>query len=161
MAANDDRAEWLIYNGSNGQFWGPNSGGYFGLWGASSGGTFYGSVPRVGTGEALSGFGTADSAGVTGNLVQSAAHGLSNDMRVALTAVLAETLPAGLGATTLYYVVGVTTNTFQMSLTSGGAAVDITGQGELFWQRVVPEAFVSAGSLVTAIGDLVLSAVVI
>ena len=31
---NDDRAEWLIYNGSNGQFWGPDSGGYFGLWGA-------------------------------------------------------------------------------------------------------------------------------
>lgn len=28
----NERAEWLIYNGSNGQFWGPNSGGYGGLW---------------------------------------------------------------------------------------------------------------------------------
>lgn len=26
--------EWLIYNANNGQFWGPDSGGYFGLWGA-------------------------------------------------------------------------------------------------------------------------------
>jgi hypothetical protein len=28
------RKEWLIFNASNGQFWGPDSGGYFGLWGA-------------------------------------------------------------------------------------------------------------------------------
>lgn len=28
------RAEWLIQDGRTGQFWGPNSGGYFGLWGA-------------------------------------------------------------------------------------------------------------------------------
>ena len=28
------KAEWLIYNANNGQFWGPNGGGYFGLWGA-------------------------------------------------------------------------------------------------------------------------------
>jgi hypothetical protein len=35
MAKPDDtRREWLIYNAQNGQFWGPNSGGYFGLWGA-------------------------------------------------------------------------------------------------------------------------------
>ncbi len=28
------KREWLIYNANNGQFWGPDSGGYFGLWGA-------------------------------------------------------------------------------------------------------------------------------
>jgi hypothetical protein len=82
-------------------------------------------------------------------------------MRVALTAVLAESLPTGLNATTIYYIVGVTTNTFQLSLTSGGAAVDITAQGELFWQRVTPELFSAAGNLVTSIGALVLSANVI
>ena len=26
--------DWLIYNGRNGQFWGPDRGGYWGLWGA-------------------------------------------------------------------------------------------------------------------------------
>jgi hypothetical protein len=134
---------------------------YYGYWSAVSAGTFYGSAPRVGIGEALSGFGTVDSAGVTGNLIQSAANGLANDMRVALTAVLAESLPTGLNATTIYYIVGVTTNTFQVSLTSGGAAVDITAQGELFWQRVTPELFSAAGNLVTSIGALILSANVI
>jgi hypothetical protein len=82
-------------------------------------------------------------------------------MRVVLTAVLAESLPSGLNATTIYFVVGSTTNTFQLSLTLSGAAVDISGQGELFWQRVVPEAFASAGNHITAAGALDLSAVVI
>ena len=39
------------------------------------------------------------------------------------------TLPAGLSASTKYFVVGATTNTFQVSLTSGGSAVDITDTG--------------------------------
>ena len=30
----EGRAEWLIFNRANGQFWGPDSRGYFGLWGA-------------------------------------------------------------------------------------------------------------------------------
>lgn len=133
----------------------------YGLWGALSGGTFYGWLPRTGPGEALYGFGTVDSAGVTGNLIQSAAHGLSNGMRLALTAVLSEALPTGLGATTLYHVVGSTTNTFQVSLTEGGSAVDLTGQGELYWQRCTPEVFSSAGDLLTDVGNLVLSLVTI
>jgi len=134
---------------------------FYGLWSALTAGTYYGSVPRVGEGEAASGFGTVDSAGVTANAIQSAAHGLSNDARLVLTAVLAESLPTGLGSTTIYYVVGAATNTFQLSLTSGGAAVDITGQGELFWQRVVPEVFASEGDLVAAAASLVLSTVTI
>ena len=31
---NTDTPQWVIYNSDYGQFWGPNSGGYFGLWGA-------------------------------------------------------------------------------------------------------------------------------
>jgi hypothetical protein len=134
---------------------------YYGLWDALTAGNFYGSIPRTGSGETLYGFGSVDSAGVTSNSIQSAAHGLSDAMRVVLTAVLAESLPSGLNATTIYFVVGSTTNTFQLSLTLSGAAVDISGQGELFWQRVVPEAFASAGNHITAAGALDLSAVVI
>ena len=29
-----DGKEYVIYNAQNGQFWGPDRGGYFGLWGA-------------------------------------------------------------------------------------------------------------------------------
>jgi len=49
-------------------------------------------------------------------------HGLVNTDRVKLSG----TPPTGLDTTTKYYVVGATTNTFQVSLTSGGAAVNIT-----------------------------------
>jgi hypothetical protein len=34
VATPDERREWLIWNADYQQFWGPNSGGYFGLWGA-------------------------------------------------------------------------------------------------------------------------------
>jgi hypothetical protein len=134
---------------------------FYGLWGALAAGVFYGSVPRVGVGEAASGFGTVDAAGIAGNVVQSGAHGLADATRAVLTATLAETLPAGLNATTIYHVVGATLNTFQLSLTSGGPAVDITGQGELFWQRVTPEVFAAAGTHLTSAGVLRLSSAVV
>ena len=57
------------------------------------------------------------------DVVTASAHGLTNGQRVRLTS--AGTLPAGLSAAIAYYVVNKTTNTFQVSLTSGGAAVDI------------------------------------
>jgi len=53
-------------------------------------------------------------------------------------------------------VVAATTDTFQVSLTSGGAAVDITGIGEMFHQKVVPEVFAAQGQITVAVGALVL-----
>ena len=41
----------------------------------------------------------------------------------------AGSVPAGLSEATFYYVVGKTTNTLQLSLTSGGSVVNITGAG--------------------------------
>lgn len=134
---------------------------HYGLWSALSSGTYYGSIPRVGAGESISGFGTVDAAGVTGDLIQSAAHGLSNDQRVIVYNVFGESLPTGLTEGTIYWVVGVTTNTFQVSTTQGGSAVNITAQGELVFQRVVPETFSSAGNHVTQTGALDLSLAVI
>lgn len=61
------------------------------------------------------------------DVVTASAHGLTNGQRVRLTST--GTLPAGLSAAIAYYVVNKTTNTFQVSLTSGGAAVDITDAG--------------------------------
>lgn len=86
----------------------------------------------------------------------SAAHGLSNNDRVRVYNVFAESLPTGLVEGTMYHVVNATTDSFKVSLTQGGAAVDITGLGECFWQRVVPETFSGQGQLTIAIGALVL-----
>lgn len=133
----------------------------YGLCSASSAGTFYGYIPRVGASEALFGFGTVDSAGVTSDAIQSAAHGLSNGMRVLVHNVFAESLPTGLSEDTIYWVVQAATDTFELSATEGGSSVNVTAQGELFWQRVTPEVYASAGLLTTATGALDLSAAVI
>lgn len=55
-------------------------------------------------------------------------HAFSNDNTVQ---VISDSLPAGLTAGTLYYVIGVSGSTFQLSTTLGGSAVNITGDGFL------------------------------
>lgn len=57
----------------------------------------------------------------------SAAHGFENGDIVQLRAV--DTLPAGLSALTNYYVINSNVNSFQISLTLGGAAIDFTDDG--------------------------------
>jgi hypothetical protein len=125
---------------------------------ASSGNTnnFLGYAPINGV---VKGFGTVDAADVTADTITSNGHGLANTDRIQVFNVFAETLPAGLAEGTIYYVVGSATDTFQVSLTSGGAAVNITGQGELYFQRVIPEVYASPGQLTVAVGALTLDGV--
>lgn len=61
------------------------------------------------------------------NLLTKAAHGFAAGTRVRFTT--ADTLPAGLALATTYYVINPTLNTFQVSATLAGAAVDITDAG--------------------------------
>ena len=56
------------------------------------------------------------------------AHGLANGDRVILTQI---TTTTGISTNTPYFVVGATTNTFQLALTAGGAAIDLTGDGSV------------------------------
>lgn len=74
-----------------------------------------------------------DAGDVTSNTITSPGHGLVNTTEVRLFSVERfGTFPAGLvEATQKYFVVNAATDTFQVSLTSGGAAVDITGAGLL------------------------------
>lgn len=103
-------------------------------------------------GSTLRGVGTVVTA--AGDAISSNGHGLANTNRVFVSAVAGEALPSGLSATVLYFVVGATTDTFQLSLTSGGAAVDITALGDLAWFRTIPETFSNAGNLIIATGAL-------
>jgi hypothetical protein len=135
--------------------------GFITLWNASSGntvGNYQGYIPFGGA-SALKGFGTVDTTLTTDTLF-SRGHGMSNGDRVQLFNVFAETLPTGLAEGTIYYVVGSATDTFQVSTTLGGAAVDITavGGGEFFWQRVVPEMFAAQGQITVAANALILDA---
>lgn len=133
--------------------------GFFTLWTAVSGNTtqYRGYIPFGGA-ASIRTFGEVAAANVTADTIASAGHGLANGDRVMVANVFAESLPTGLVEGTIYFVVGATTDTFQVSLTSGGAAVDITAVGELFIQRVVPETFGAQGQITVATNALVLAA---
>lgn len=132
--------------------------GFFCFFNASTGNTsnYRGYAPFGG---GTKGFFSVDTT-LTNDQVFSVAHGLADGDRVMLFNVFAETLPTGVSEGTVYFVVNSATNTFKVSTTSGGAAVDITavGGGEGFWQKVVPEVFASQGQITVAASALVLDA---
>jgi hypothetical protein len=125
---------------------------------AISAGNLLAYLPYGSSGQVLQGVGTVDVA--ASDTFKSAAHGLATDDRVFFSAVNNESLPAGLSASTLYFVrsAGLTADVFTVATTSGGAAVDITGLGEAAWFKTVPNTFASAGNLSIATSALVLDA---
>jgi len=62
----------------------------------------------------------------TGDTVTRNNHGYTNGMTISFAEITSTT---GISVNTLYYVVGATTNTFQVSLTLGGAALPLTTDG--------------------------------
>lgn len=117
---------------------------------------YHGYAPINGS---VKGFFSVDTT-LTNDQVFSVAHGLVDTDRVMVYNVFAESLPTGLSEGTMYFVVSSATNTFKVSLTSGGSAVDITavGGGEGYFQKVIPETFASQGQITVAIGALTLDA---
>jgi hypothetical protein len=126
-------------------------------------GSYLGYLPFGGA-SAIKGFASVDTT-LTNDQFLSVAHGLSDNDRVRVRGVFSEALPTGTGLAvgSLLYVVNSATNTFKLSTTSGGAAIDLTavGGGEIYWQRVVPEVFASQGQITVAAGALVLDATTI
>ena len=133
---------------------------YFGLFNALTGNTnnYLGWIPFGGA-TALKGVATVDTT-LSNDQFLSVGHGMSDGDRVQLYNVWGETFPTGPSEGTLYFVVNSAANTFKVSTTQGGAAVDITATGtsEVYWQRVVPEVFASQGQITVAAGALVLDA---
>jgi hypothetical protein len=88
--------------------------------------------------------------------VQSVAHGLVTDSRVVFEALEGLTIPAGITAGTLYFVlaVGLTTDTFRVSTTSGGGTLNITAAGSALWRLVANKTVNSGDTFRIATGDL-------
>lgn len=116
---------------------------FVGFWDASTAGNFLGMTPNGG---GIPQDFVVNAAGVTSNTLDCVAHGFVNTNTVVLWAVPGDPLPTGLAEATIYYVVGAATDTLQLSLTSGGAAIDITAIGAGFLQRIVVEAFGAQGT---------------
>jgi hypothetical protein len=119
----------------------------------NSGTQYRGYAPINGS---VKGFGEVAASDVTNDTVTSSGHGLANADRVILFNVFAESIPTGIIEGAVYFVVGAATDTFQIALTSGGAAVNLTAQGEVYWQKVIPEVFASQGQITVAASALTL-----
>ena len=82
----------------------------------------------------------------TTETVTSAAHGMTNGTRIAITATGG--IPTGLAVDTNYYVRDATTNTFKLAASPGGAVVAFTTDGTpthtVTWY---PEVIVSSGPI--------------
>lgn len=124
---------------------------WLGLWSLITAGTWLGSVPLGAT--ASHAFYATDA----GDVLYSDNHGYTNGQSVVLQPVSSFTLPAGLAVGTVYYVVSATTDTLQLSATSGGAAITLTSDGMGWLQLVVPETFNGQGSYAVSDIDIMLN----
>lgn len=112
---------------------------YVGRWTALTAGTFLGM-------SALNGTETEFSVDLTANTIKQVAHGYVNTDQVVF---LGGTPPGGLTEGTTYFVVGATTDTYQVAATSGGAAIDLTAEptAACVASKIVPETYGSQGTL--------------
>lgn len=124
---------------------------WIGLWDAVTTGNFYGMLPNGGG--ALKMFATMDD---TNDLLYSEAHGFSNTNTVV---VWGGNLPPPLAVGTIYYVVSSATDQLSLALTSGGAAVNLSDEGEGFIQSITLEVFGAQGTLAVSSLSLNLGAV--
>lgn len=88
------------------------------------------------------------------DIFRSDAHGVVANDRIFVAAIAGESIPTGIAAGTLYFAVTITTDTFQLSATSGGAAINLTTDGEIAFFKTVPEVFGSQGTLTITTGNL-------
>lgn len=75
---------------------------------------------------AITGITIDETGGAMEDMFTKAGHGLVNGDKLVFTSV---TTTTGITSTIVYYVVGMVGDNFQVSLTSGGAAVAVTGDG--------------------------------
>jgi hypothetical protein len=117
---------------------------WIGRWDASTAGNFHGMSPAGGGARRQI---MSIAGDLAGNTIQSPAHGLSAGNQVVFWAEEGAVLPAPLAEGTIYFVIatGLTTDVFEVSTTSGGAAVDITAIGDGAVQTIVPEVFAGQG----------------
>ncbi len=85
------------------------------------------------------------------DILTAVAHAFINGAKVVIQGT---GLPSGLSADTIYYVIGVSGNTFQLSTTSGGAAINFTADGDGTIFEVVTQVVVQNGDAKFNTGDL-------
>ena len=90
------------------------------------------------------------------DLIDCPAHGFAAGDRVIFTGEFGGTLPTGLSANTIYFVIasGLVTDGFKVSTTAGGSAVDITAIGSGMVRKVVPSTIETGNTVQFGAGNL-------
>jgi hypothetical protein len=115
---------------------------FIGVWDAVTVGNFIGMTPAAAGTLKMA---VVNSGGVTSDTFDSPAHGFVNGNTVVPWQISGAGIPTGITEGTIYYVVGATTDTFQLSATSGGSAINITAVGKCFVQSITVEVFAAQG----------------
>jgi len=90
----------------------------------------------------------------TGDLITAPGHSLANDDRVVVRTRMSSTLPGGLAANTVYYVIGVSGETFQLATSQGGSAIALTSDGAGSIKKIEPVTVSAGGTAQFAAGAL-------
>jgi hypothetical protein len=126
----------------------------FGLWDASTAGNLlaWGWLQPSGGYQKLF---VVRSADLASDDITSPSHGLAANDRVVFESLLEQSLPTGLSMGTVYFVTGTpATDTFRVSTTQGGSAVDITAVGSGLLLKVTPKTTNAGDTFQFPTGDL-------
>lgn len=93
----------------------------------------------------------------TADLFTAPGHSLTNDDKVAVITVPGGTLPTGVVEATIYFVINVSGDTFNLSATLGGGAINITAAGAGLIKEVVPKTVQTNDTLTFAPTTLVIT----
>lgn len=93
------------------------------------------------------------------DIATSPGHTFVNTDKVVVLTQSGTAIPTGLTQGTVYFIVGVSGNTFQLSATSGGAAINTTADGGGKIVKVVPLTVVSGQTVSFGVSTLVFTEV--
>lgn len=123
---------------------------FVGFWSALTAGTFRGFVAA---GAALTNP-LAFSAAAATEIFTAPGHTFTNGQQVMVIDTDGSSLPTGVVENTTYFVIAVSGTTFQLSATSGGAAINLTADGAGHVVAVQNEVFGAQGTYTIAVGQL-------
>lgn len=90
------------------------------------------------------------------DLLTCESHGLATNDRVIFMTYEGASIPTGLTANTAYHVISSTTNTFKVSTTQGGSAVNITADGFAEVHKIKPKTVEDGDKATFAIDAIVI-----
>lgn len=122
---------------------------FIGIWDAVTSGNFQGMFPNS-AGASAYGFSAPSSTSTL--LAPGSAY--SANQTVVVFPVASSSLPTGLTAGTVYYVKSPSSDSFQLSATSGGTAITLTGDGAGIVQAISVEVFAGQGTFQVSSGTL-------